>query len=175
MYDVFRYELLRTVPPCLSAAGSAPEDQERQCRGDYHGHRAQERHRCRFGHRESHIVEQIAESYAHAGYQPRPQRHCFYRFYYPFMEQQKAEMEYKEHPELYEDLTEYDEEGRPYVKTRNIIYVMPDRNYENFLDEMTLDDGKYSDLTIFDNIYVLLDCRKFVKPITSGPNVFENG
>ena len=90
-------------------------------------------------------------------------------------EWKKAEMEYKEHPELYEDLTEYDEEGRPYVKTRNIIYVMPDRNYENFLDEMTLDDVKYSDLTIFDNIYVLLDCRKFVKPITSGPNVFENG
>ena len=82
-------------------------------------------------------------------------------------EWKKVGMDYKEHPDRYEDLTEYDEEGRPCVKSRNITYVMPDMNYDNFLEEMTCDDGKYSDLTLFDDIYMLLDCRKFVKPISS--------
>ena len=44
---------------------------------------------------------------------------------------------------------------------------MPDKNYDNFLDSFNLDDSKYSDLTIFDGIFVLLDSKKFVKRITN--------
>ena len=82
-------------------------------------------------------------------------------------EWKKTEIEYTEHPECFEDLTEYDSIGNPFVKTETQICVMPDKNYDNFLDSFNLDDSKYSDLTIFDGIFVLLDSKKFVKRITN--------
>ena len=85
-------------------------------------------------------------------------------------EWKKAETEYKEHPELFEDLTEYDDNGYPYVKIGTKTYVMPYWDYNNSLERITLDDSKYSDLTLFDKVLVLLDSRKFVKRITENPN-----
>ena len=80
-------------------------------------------------------------------------------------EWEKAETEYKEHPEWFEDLTEYDSNDYPYVKVGTKTYVMPDWDYNNYLERITLDDSKYSGLTLLDKVLVLLGCKKFVKRI----------
>ncbi len=80
-------------------------------------------------------------------------------------EWEKAETEYKEHPEWFEDLTEYDSNDYPYVKVGTKTYVMLDWDYNNYLERITLDDSKYSGLTLLDKVLVLLGCKKFVKRI----------
>lgn len=77
---------------------------------------------------------------------------------------QEAEREFAEHPERFEDLTKYDEHGRPYIEDEYDRYVMPDKTYDNFLlgvsfaDEPLLFWGAVP-------VYMLLNARKFVKPI----------
>lgn len=78
----------------------------------------------------------------------------------------QAEADYQNDPDQFDDLTEYSETGIPFYKTEGHTYVIPNRNYDNFLDDESDDVSddilKYADLSQL-KIYVLLDARKFVK------------
>ena len=75
----------------------------------------------------------------------------------------QAEADYKNDPDQFDDLTEYSETGIPFYKTNSRTYIIPERNYDNFLDDISYSDIlDYTDLSLLE-IYVLLDSRKFVK------------
>lgn len=79
---------------------------------------------------------------------------------------QEAEREFAEHPENFVDLTLYDEQGIPYVQDDGLEYHMPNKSYSDFLSSVSFAEN---DLTFFcfDNFYMLLNARKFVKRIVS--------
>ena len=72
-----------------------------------------------------------------------------------------AEAEYAIHPEMFEDLTQYDSEGRPFFDNGILYCTITDRSYRTFLEQMDIDDEA---LALIDpNIMVLLECKKFVR------------
>ena len=75
----------------------------------------------------------------------------------------QAEADYKKDPDQFDDLTMYSETGIPFYQTKYHTYIIPNRNYDNFLDDISYGDiMDYTDLSLFE-IHVLLDARKFVK------------
>ena len=75
----------------------------------------------------------------------------------------QAEADYKNDPDQFDDLTEYTETGIPFYKTNSRTFIIPDRNYDDFLDDISCDDILlYSDMSLF-GVNVLLDSKKFVK------------
>ena len=78
-------------------------------------------------------------------------------------EWKKADEEFKVHPEQFEDLTLYDKSGRSFIKTTYRTFVIPERNYDNFLEDLAMAEEGYADLSLENEILMLLDSRKFVR------------
>lgn len=75
----------------------------------------------------------------------------------------QAEADYKNAPSQFDDLTEYSKTGIPFFNINSHTYIIPDRNYDNFLDDISYGDIlDYTHLSLL-GVYVLLDSRKFVK------------
>lgn len=72
-----------------------------------------------------------------------------------------AEAEYAIHPEMFEDLTQYDSEGRPFYDDGSSLLYIPECNYSNFTNNI---DDSYDELTFMDpSVCILLESRKFVR------------
>ena len=78
-------------------------------------------------------------------------------------EWKKADEEFKVHPERFEDLTLYDKSERSFIKTKYRTFVIPERNYDNFFEDLTMAEEGYADLSLENEILMLLDSRKFVR------------
>ena len=61
-------------------------------------------------------------------------------------------------------LTEYDDACCPYyMSEQGHKFVIPDRDYDRFLEEIAFEKGKYSDLYLYEDVRMLLGCKRFVK------------
>jgi hypothetical protein len=62
---------------------------------------------------------------------------------------------------MFEDLTQYDSEGRPFYDDGSSLLYIPECNYSNFLNNI---DDSYDELTFMDpSVCILLESRKFVR------------
>lgn len=72
-----------------------------------------------------------------------------------------AEAEYAIHPEMFEDLTQYDSEGRPFYDDGLSLLYIPELTYSNFLNNI---DDSFEEFSLMDpTICILLESRKFVR------------